>query len=104
MFDLIENINRQRSIPLVFDTMTDFKVFHEKVSVYKEKHAVRAEPLIEEMQSYWTNFAKFGNPNGQVENSNLMHWPEHHSPKDNLSKEHKKYYLYLSNKTKLKEQ
>lgn len=36
------------------------------------------DPLIEAMMSYWTNFAKTGNPNGE----DLPHWPQYEAAKD----------------------
>src|SRR5690606_11375484 len=59
------------------DTMTDFKVYHNKIELYKDDDVKRARPLITQMQTYWTNFAKYGNPNGETKNPDLLEWPKH---------------------------
>lgn len=79
-------------LPFVFDTLTDFKVFHNKYRFYKEKHAQKAQQLVSDMQSYWSNFAKYGNPNGSGENNKLLEWPEYSN----------KRYIFLSNKTEIR--
>jgi carboxylesterase type B len=80
-------------LSVLFDTMTDFKVYHNKIALYKNKHVEKAKPLIKQMQTYWTNFAKYGNPNGEGKDSNLLEWPRHQD----------EYYIYLSNETKIKD-
>jgi len=97
-------------LPFVFNTLEDFKVFHNKISMYKENHSIKAQAFINDMQSYWTNFAKTGNPNThysthdttsdttshttqiEVKNTSLLHWPEYQG----------RNYLYLSNETVVK--
>lgn len=64
-------------LPFVFDTLEDFKVFYNKYPLFKEKHIEKAEHLVASMQSYWGNFAWYGDPNGAEQNTALVEWPQH---------------------------
>lgn len=56
--------------PFVFDHRTWFNV----------KLTAQDEEMAQEMSTYWTNFAKTGNPNG----AGLPHWPRYRSSMDAL--------------------
>lgn len=45
--------------------------------LYSRRQRERARPLIDAIMSYWTNFAKTGNPNG----GGLMEWPGYEAEK-----------------------
>ncbi len=79
-------------LPFVFDTMTDSRLFYDLIPFYREKHERRGRHLIDAMQSYWTNFARYGDPNGVEQRADLLHWPQHNGEQ----------YLYLSNEIKVK--
>ncbi len=59
-------------IPFVFDSLD-----REPISLLYDKNRLEiAEPLSRDMQSYWLNFAKTGDPNGKdVRGKDLPQWP-----------------------------
>ena len=58
-------------IPFVFDTVAD---------KYGDKLAPPDEAIAKQMNDYWVNFAKTGDPNG----TGLPHWPAYKSATDEL--------------------
>lgn len=60
-------------IPLIFDTLD--RPYVKLLYAKSDKEAV--QPLISSMMSYWTNFAKTGDPNG----AGLTEWPKYNVEK-----------------------
>jgi len=57
----------------VFDTRLDRAPFRHDKDNMKD-----AQPFINQLQSYWGNFAKTGNPNGKTfEENDLLEWPKY---------------------------
>ncbi len=92
-FNVLSSGVHGSELSVLFDTMTDFKVYHNKIQLYKDDDVKKAHQLITQMQSYWTNFAKFGDPNGETRDAYLPEWKPHQG----------KYLMHLSNETVLKD-
>ena len=84
-------------IPFVFDTLNEFVILYEKLTIYSESDSKEAQPTVDQIQSYWANFAKTGNPNGfDLNGSPLLKWPL-------LSENEGGNYLFLNNKIQSKQ-
>lgn len=91
-FDILISGSHGVEIPFVFDTLNEFIIFYEKLTVYSESDTIEAQPVVDQIQSYWGNYAKTGNPNGfDLNGYPLPQWPL-------FSEKSGGNYLYLNNK------
>ena len=61
-------------LPFLFDTLLEFSFLSGLIQPYRERDREAAQPLITEIQTYFANFAKYGDPNLSTE---LQEWPKH---------------------------
>jgi para-nitrobenzyl esterase len=74
-------------LPFVFDTLADFRLFYDRISLFNDKQIQRSRELTNNIQAYWTNFARTGDPNGvDLNGEALPLWPEH------MNSEHLRLY------------
>ena len=63
----------------------------------------KAKALSEKMITYWTNFAKYGNPNGDGSDKSLLTWPLYNQDKTTVMhfKDNKCDIIAVPNREKL---